>query len=553
MPDWSKVRIEHVNEACRQFDAGNVAAIRPARNTFLLHNGNIYPAKFIRGLAYRIATGVELDPSRDYAGGDETSKFFAGLGLKTSRPASSPGNGNPSPSTALATPPPKPVAVRRFEPQKQALYDLLVRRFGAVETETKFPWLVVPHAHEMDAEISAIHQALSSMRGHDSFATGGFPLSCDFFVRKENLLVEYDERQHFTEQRAKSLGLYPSRVTTAFSIAEWIAACESIRASDSDPAHRDEQRAFYDTLRDMLAARNGVRLIRIRTGVVDWTMPGSDEALDALLNATMSASAPAIASKQASAATDRSEIKRIGLVSHDYNIADRHGRFDYSEHFARINAACDERGCDTILYALFTWDSRSTIGRSHDAIFDQLANVQRVIIEVGRPPYSADHVEAWVKGEQEPRLVRQAFAQSIASDADKRQFMDDLPARCFDSALMVLCGEANIVRLRRSKGTWDDSFHFLDRMNELGIRVVLNPIHDYMTRYEMREKRRLYSTNGRTVVSVWNQGKGKEARDPWNAFVDGQELTHLVRCLPAPCPERPDIRVGIFDMPQCST
>jgi hypothetical protein len=44
---------------------------RPARNTFLLLNGKTYPAKFIRGLAYRLATGVELDPNVDYSGGTE--------------------------------------------------------------------------------------------------------------------------------------------------------------------------------------------------------------------------------------------------------------------------------------------------------------------------------------------------------------------------------------------------------------------------------------------------------------------------------------------------
>jgi len=53
-------------------------------------------------------------------------------------------------------------------------------------------------------------------------------------------------------------------------------------------------------------------------------------------------------------------IRRIAVVSHDYNISDARGLYDYSEHFADINQLCDEQGCDTILYALYTWDRNST-------------------------------------------------------------------------------------------------------------------------------------------------------------------------------------------------
>lgn len=65
------------------YDSGAARPKRPARSTFLLLNGKSYPAKFIRGMAYRLATGVELDPNVDYSGGTETARFFEGLGLAT--------------------------------------------------------------------------------------------------------------------------------------------------------------------------------------------------------------------------------------------------------------------------------------------------------------------------------------------------------------------------------------------------------------------------------------------------------------------------------------
>ena len=55
--DWSKVLKKHIiEEACRRHDAGESRPKHPARTTFLIRNGEWYPAKFIRGLAYEVAT-----------------------------------------------------------------------------------------------------------------------------------------------------------------------------------------------------------------------------------------------------------------------------------------------------------------------------------------------------------------------------------------------------------------------------------------------------------------------------------------------------------------
>ena len=93
----------------------------------------------------------------------------------------------------------------------------------------------------------------------------------------------------------------------------------------------------------------------------------------------------------------------------------------------------------------------------------------------------------------------------------------------------------------------DDPFGFSERLLASKVKVILNPIHDYMTRYEMRTKRRRYSLHGRTVVSVWNQGKGKESYLPWTVFHDGEERTEGVKELPTPFSDRPDIQIGIVD------
>lgn len=102
----------------------------------------------------------------------------------------------------------------------------------------------MPAPTEMDNAISAIFIALRKMRGFNDFISPGKSLRCDFFVPGERLIVEYDERQHFTEQRAKALELYPTDLRLGFDREKWIAACQTIKATDPTPPHRDEQRAF---------------------------------------------------------------------------------------------------------------------------------------------------------------------------------------------------------------------------------------------------------------------------------------------------------------------
>src|SRR5262249_12893858 len=156
-----------------------------------------------------------------------------------------------------------------------------------------------------------------------------------------------------------------------FDRQEWLATCRTIQATDPTPPYRDEQRAFYDSLRDILAARNGVRLIRLRDGTFDWTGPGAEAQTGNLLASGQAPVSQLAAAPTAHAAPDPGvdEIRKVALVTHDYNLTDSRGLSDYSEHFARINKLCDEQGCDTILYALYTWDRDSAVARNHDAIF----------------------------------------------------------------------------------------------------------------------------------------------------------------------------------------
>ena len=153
-------------------------------------------------------------------------------------------------------------------------------------TEAKFDWLVVPDYNSMDdvlRDMCDIYDKLKAMRNYSGFSNPGYKLACDFFIPSKNLIIEYDENQHFTEQRAESLAHYPSNRNLGFDKDKWREACENIKATDNDPIYRDEQRAFYDSVRDILAARNGIPLIRIKHGDYDWKVASGTDVIDELI------------------------------------------------------------------------------------------------------------------------------------------------------------------------------------------------------------------------------------------------------------------------------
>lgn len=647
--DWSIVSREHVEEACRLFDAGMALPIRPAKSTFLVVNSKRYPAKFIRGIAYRVATGIEANPDQ-YSGGDETVRFFKRLGMTAEHGVRTPKDKD---VLAVVHPPPLLPSDPAKLKQKAAFRPLLETRFGSVITEAKFDWLIVPSEAEMDEHVARIYSALSSMRGHRGFASSGRALACDYYVPSHRLIVEYDERQHFTLARALALRQYPEGLKVFFDRSDWIATCEKIRANDPTPPFRDEQRAIYDSLRDIYAAQNRFTLIRLKDRAFDWTSHQASERLDEVLResgvttdmdiseVTVSDSERQIVTKylgtnpnkwywedmvrdllscndrrivefvgdrvrktwkskyrlsqftlddvdelarfirsesqSVSPSTEAPEleivlpetnyttetlerlhaepdVEKIALVSHDYNKLDADGLWDYSATARQIIEVCDGEGCDTVLFSLYTWDARSRVNRSHETLLAGLTSVRRVILEFGHLSAHSDEpgladlsVETWLRGRPLPVIHRQRFATSQDRAGAAGQLLREAGGRHIGSAFLMICGESNIVSLRRSDGgAIDDPCGFNRRLSELGIKVILNPVHDYMRRYEMKEKRRYFSTDRRVVVSVWNRGRGSESSQPWTAFYDGRDCTHLINEIRSPVAERPDIRVGVL-------
>ena len=145
--------------------------------------------------------------------------------------------------------------------QKNALQLILNRLFdGDIVCEKTYPWLKTPEI--INGTYKKLYDALSSYRGDTTFAKKNITLRCDFVCESQKLIIEYDERQHFSEARRISLESYRD-IPVLYDRSLWIKACKDIGARDNAPVNRDEIRAYYDSIRDIACYEHGYKLLRI--------------------------------------------------------------------------------------------------------------------------------------------------------------------------------------------------------------------------------------------------------------------------------------------------
>jgi len=101
-----------------------------------------------------------------------------------------------------------------------------------------------------ETELETIYTTLQKYRGHDSFVKAKKLPNVDYFVPSPGFIVEFDESQHFSKPREIVLSKYPDSLNLGFNKRKWRNLCVSLNRKDNDPVYRDEQRAWYDTLRD---------------------------------------------------------------------------------------------------------------------------------------------------------------------------------------------------------------------------------------------------------------------------------------------------------------
>jgi hypothetical protein len=161
---------------------------------------------------------------------------------------------------------------------------LLEAIYGTVEKNPKIEASTNPEDYRnspLYSSLLAIYTALQQHRVYRDFVRTPSMPNCDFWVPKPGFVVEFDESQHFTNCRALALERYPVEVTFGFDREMWLNRCREIHATDPDPPFRDEQRAWYDTLRDFVPHVKGFHpTLRLFASEFEWCSLKADTERD---------------------------------------------------------------------------------------------------------------------------------------------------------------------------------------------------------------------------------------------------------------------------------
>lgn len=157
---------------------------------------------------------------------------------------------------------------------KERVRELLTAIYGDCLANFKFLW----PSHSQDYANSAagnllerIRIALGDWRGHRDFIKSAQVPPCDYFISDPPFILEFDESQHFSQPRLITLANYPENFPVGFSLSRWQELCREIDAQDDQPIDRDERRAWYDTLRDLVPIVHGFKpTVRLYAGEFDW-------------------------------------------------------------------------------------------------------------------------------------------------------------------------------------------------------------------------------------------------------------------------------------------
>lgn len=227
-------------------------------------------------------------------------------------------------------------------------------------------------------------------------------------------------------------------------------------------------------------------------------------------------------------------ISKLGIVSRDYWQEFQNGFRDFSYFMPEILGILDREGCDAVLFSLF-----SIVPRDKYDVIDSLnglKDLKAILLEEFQDGEKR-HAEKYnIYYKEKNRWECYSFTQKFGSLAKAKpsgvyDFVNaELEKRVIGNGCVLLCGETNGVKYSKNEKKVVDAFG-LDKSIKSCVRIILNPIHDRMTRFEMKLKRAFLSEKNRWVVSVWNKGKkdknGKIKDGPkpaWTIYCNGKEV-----------------------------
>ena len=158
---------------------------------------------------------------------------------------------------------------------KVRVQELLLQIYGEVKPNCNLKIPAKPEDYigsTFGKELETIHLVLQSHRGFGDFVRAKKNIApVDFYVPEPGFIVEFDESQHFTAPRKIALSNYPDNLKLGFDRDRWQDLCDIENNHDGEPPYRDEQRAWYDLLRDFAPNLLGIKpTIRLYAKDCEW-------------------------------------------------------------------------------------------------------------------------------------------------------------------------------------------------------------------------------------------------------------------------------------------
>lgn len=237
-------------------------------------------------------------------------------------------------------------------------------------------------------------------------------------------------------------------------------------------------------------------------------------------------------------------IRKIGIVSRDYTKKMENDFHDFSSVLSETLHFLDNQGCDSVLFSLFTIANREKYSTLR--ICKQLRNISAVFYEeyeekTKNPSKWKVNKNTCVYRQKNGAWGKYSYEQWFGRLAGLRKgFIEDfvkneIPKRILGNCCILLCGENNGVKYAKTSSKEIEDTFKLRASIPGSARIILNPIHDKMRRFEMKMKRDFLSENKRWTVSVWNKGKvdknGKIVDGPspaWTVHYDGHEISSAI-------------------------
>jgi len=253
-------------------------------------------------------------------------------------------------------------------------------------------------------------------------------------------------------------------------------------------------------------------------------------------------------------------IRKLGIVSHDYRRKEQNGYRDFSHTLKKVLMYLDGEDCDSVLFSLFTIVKRNDF-KAKSALRG-LQNIKTVFIEEFLDGSEREAIRYVVYYKDDGKWQEYGLTQKFGTVAYTKMFAKKViepfvaevnKQRILGNCTVLLCGETNIVKYSKATGNIEDKHGILNEIPNK-VKVILNPIHDRMTRFEMKLKRKYLSERNRWVVSAWNKGKedknGKVkdgVRPAWTVFHNGSEVL-IEKIGSSFIQSQSNIEIGILDI-----